>query len=165
VKYLVLLIFFTSNCQSQNNFTVIDNQLQWQKVYDAELTKDELKESIKKKTKFEDLYLNFASRVGPFKIECDFSMPIYMRDEFTYYVTIDHKAQKYRVTVTNIRLIPSTTISLFDVTTSESSASFSGYVVKNSGELKSNRLTKKVIDCIDKKFQIDFNFKKITSDW
>jgi hypothetical protein len=103
--------------------------------------------------------------VGPFKIECDFDMPIYMRDEFTYYVTIDHKAEKYRVTVTNIRLIPSTTISLFDVTTSESSISFSEYVVKKSGELKSNQLTEKVIDCIYKKFQIDFNFKKITSDW
>jgi len=165
MKYLFLFIFFSINAQSQDYFTVIDNELQWQKVYEVELSEDELRESIKKKVKFEDLYLDFASRVGPFNIECDFSTPIYMRDEFTYYISIEHKPEKYRITVINIRLIPSTTISIFDVRTSESDVSFSSYVVKKNGELKSNRLTKKVINCIDKKFQNDFNFKKITSDW
>ena len=121
---LSLTLLFTVSLSAQTNgFSVSDEgMLYWQRVYPIMLTHEELVEIITNDGKFVDIkdgdVITFYMKRTP----VDFKELGYSRMDISLYaaacdascfVTIQHKEDKYRVTVDNIILIENQTTRMF----------------------------------------------------
>ena len=100
--------------QDTFKFSCINNQLEWQKVYDKELTFEELTLFVKTNGHFENIEVLDECIIATIKnIEAEYktlgyselSVPMYVsRSFYSGKVVINWKPEKYRVTVKNIML-------------------------------------------------------------
>lgn len=88
-----------------------------------------------------------------------------MRDQIKFFSTIDFKDGRYRVTVSKIELVPSTSASLFGVETTNNPVPYEDYQVKKNGELRTGKMFRNSRKCLDKFFQEKFNLMKTSNDW
>ncbi|WP_282070909.1 hypothetical protein [Polaribacter atrinae] len=110
--YLPFLIGF--NLSSTDNFEIENSKLIWQKVYETELTNEQLKERIKSSGNFKNLELNkdrIIAEITNLSIDykgygsSEMSTPIYVaRNNLNSFVQIEFKENRYRVTIKNIKL-------------------------------------------------------------
>lgn len=108
----------TSLYAQSNNFDVSDGNLYWQKVYNVELSHDDLLNIIVNNGNFVDIndgdVITFRLVRGNLNVE-DYgykrmSVPMYVVNyDVSCFVTIQQKDDRYRVTVDNITLVRSIT--------------------------------------------------------
>lgn len=110
---LLFILLFTVVLNAQHDFKIESNDLYWQKVYESDLTKEDILTALKTSGKFENVESIGNSIVADIlKFPLDLggrsrmNFPIYMTtSNFIGKVTIDFKDGRYRVTVRNIQLL------------------------------------------------------------
>ena len=170
---LRLTVFITpliASGQVVNNFNVQDGTLIWQKIYETNLSTEDLNSYFSDSGLFGDLKSTDKAISGEIKlIDADFkgagykemTTPIYIsRSHFTGFLKIEFKDQKYRVTVKNIKMIQKYSDPLSEKGEIESIETFA---VNKKGELKYkfNKAPSKILDYT---FLNLFTVKKATDD-
>ena len=107
----ILLVF---NQSETNNFKIDNGKLVWQKVYETELTKNELIGELKSSGNFKNIEENENGILTEIEnLSLDFkgygssemSTPMYIaRNSVNSFVQIEFKEKRYRVTIKNIKL-------------------------------------------------------------
>ena len=102
------------NLSETDNFEIENGKLIWQKVYETELTNEQLKERIKNSGNFKNLELSengIIAEITNLSIDykgygsSEMSTPIYVaRNSLNSFVQIEFKENRYRVTIKNIKL-------------------------------------------------------------
>ncbi len=110
--YLPFIIGF--NQSDTDNFEIENGKLIWQKVYETELTNEQIIGEIKKSGNFKNIEISEDGVFAEFKnLSFDFkgfgssemSTPIYVaRNSANAFVQIEFKENRYRVTIKNIQL-------------------------------------------------------------
>ncbi|MDG1811408.1 MAG: hypothetical protein P8H13_05685 [Polaribacter sp.] len=110
--YLPILIGFSTS--ETDNFEIENGKLIWQKVYETELTKEQLTDKIKNSGNFKNVELNESGIIAEItNLTLDYkgyglsemSTPIYIaRNSVNSFVQIEFKESKYRVSIKNIKL-------------------------------------------------------------
>jgi hypothetical protein len=165
----VFLIFFSWTAKGQeHHFIIEDGKIAWQKVYDSQLSAEEIVKAMKETGNFTDISLDgdkITANVNEFVIDYEAVGAKLMRTSMyvTYYdylgfVAIDIKEGKYRVTFKNIAMNLNLVMNGL-----EKHPEFSEFSLKNgtfrSGFLKDTYLFEYTFD---KKFKIE---KKSGGDW
>ncbi|MBX2960629.1 MAG: hypothetical protein KF732_11825 [Flavobacteriales bacterium] len=114
----IFLITFSLNSYSQtdtSNFIIEESKVLWQKIYDTDLTKDELKTSIKESGLFTNIEINedkIQAELKQQKIDISktkysvMGIPVFVTlNDYKGLVIIELKEKKYRVTFKNIILV------------------------------------------------------------
>ncbi|MGM1056053.1 MAG: hypothetical protein ACQEWG_09225 [Bacteroidota bacterium] len=165
MRALFFFLLISAGAFGQQNFTTENNEVVWQKIYESELSKDDIKEIIEKDPVLTSVAENFIGVSVPVKLDCEQTQPIFMRDQIQYFTSIDFKEGRYRVTVSKIELLPSTTASLYGVETTNNPVPYNDYQVKKNGELRTGKMLQNSRECLNKYLQEKFNFKKSSDDW
>ncbi|MEJ6982394.1 hypothetical protein WG906_18155 [Pedobacter sp. P351] len=115
---LLFLTVFSFAQESVNNFTVKDNEIIWQKVYDTPLSFQALTDVIKSSGLINNIQVAENKISGELKpIDADFKAagysemltPMYVsRSHIAGFLNIDYKEGKYRVTLSKIELTQNT---------------------------------------------------------
>jgi hypothetical protein len=118
MKHLLIIFIsvFITNIQSDNeNFQVENGSLVWQKVYQTDLSQEELIKQIKTSGKFDEIKSfedNLSASISRNKLdfkelgESNSSVPIYIASsDISGFILFEFKEKKYRVTVKNIKLV------------------------------------------------------------
>ncbi|ADV50586.1 hypothetical protein Celal_3320 [Cellulophaga algicola DSM 14237] len=110
--YLPILIGFSTS--ETDNFEIENGKLIWQKVYETELTKEQLTDKIKNSGNFKNVELNESGIIAEItNLTLDFkgygssemSTPMYIaRNSVNSFVQIEFKESKYRVSIKHIKL-------------------------------------------------------------
>jgi len=105
--YLPILIGFSTS--ETDNFEIENGKLIWQKVYETELTKEQLTDKIKSSGNFKNVELNESGIIAEINnLTLDFkgygssemSTPMYIaRNSVNSFVQIEFKDSKYRVSI------------------------------------------------------------------
>jgi hypothetical protein len=158
---LIIAIAFTgltakAQVSQEGYFSVKENFIVWTKIYD---TVPDL-EAIKKNP-----LLEFTSEEGGM-IKKSRLIPLTQRrlDEISGSFMISQKDGRYKVEVTNVREIPSTTIEVLGVSTTNSDIPIEKYNLDKNGQLKEfflNHMSKPY----DILFSSFFDPKKKKEDW
>ncbi|WP_026934271.1 hypothetical protein [Christiangramia echinicola] len=162
--YLIFISLFLINSQNNNdNFSIDEGKLIWQKVYETELNQDELLNEIKASGNFQEIEsfgdkisANITRRELKFVEvgESNSTIPIYIAsNDITGFILFEFKDNKYRVTIKNIKLVKQYKDALSD---EGELTNIEDFALKNKdAELKKSFLKKpsKVID---------FTFSKLT---
>lgn len=103
-KLLLLLLFLPFTNYSQHNFTVKNNQLVWQKVYENPVKKNTFftqLANIKETNLLENTAIGISGTTDwyVFKIQ---KPPYWASFPISYFVNIEFKENKYRVTISNV---------------------------------------------------------------
>ena len=119
MKLILLLIYLPMvaigfNQSDTDNFAIENGKLVWQKVYETELTKEQLTQKIKSSGDFKNLEINESGIIGEIvNLTLDFkgfgssemSTPIYIaRNSVNSFVQFEFKENRYRVSIKNIKL-------------------------------------------------------------
>ena len=119
MKLILLLIYLPVvaigfNQSDTGNFAIENGKLVWQKVYETELTKEQLTQKIKSSGDFKNLEINKSGIIGEivnltldFKVfgSSEMSTPIYIaRNSANSFVQFEFKENSYRVSIKNIKL-------------------------------------------------------------
>jgi hypothetical protein len=117
ILILVFIAIFTNLTWGQeivNNFEIEDKEIVWRKVFETELTFNQLTEKLKETGLFEKIVLAEKKLTGDIKnIEADFKgagfsemgTPMYIaRSHYSAFAIIEFKEGKYRVTLKKIIL-------------------------------------------------------------
>ena len=112
--FLAMLSYTTWGQDVANNFEIEDKEIIWRKVFETELTFDQLIEKIKDSGLFEKMELGDNKVTGDIReINADFKgagfsemgTPMYVvRSHYNAFTTIEFKDGKYRVTLKKIIL-------------------------------------------------------------
>jgi hypothetical protein len=157
---LIAILFGVFTVNAQNNqegyFSIKDNLIVWTKIY--ETTPD--LEFMKKNP-----VLEFTSETTGL-INKSKPIPLTKRqlDEITANFRIDEKDGRYRVEVSNIRVIPSLTYSLYGVSTTMSDYPLETAGLNKKFEFNSNFLNH-IAKPYDNLFSGFFDPKKKNDDW
>jgi hypothetical protein len=88
-----------------------------------------------------------------------------MDGQFQYFSTIDFKEGRYRVQVNNIQIIPSMTLSIGGVRSSEAPVAYSDIMLRNDNTFRKNKLAQRSLECVDQYFLNKFAFISTENDW
>jgi hypothetical protein len=168
MKKFILIAFLIpifSISQEHQNFKNENNILTWEKVYESDLNSTEISEILTKDAVLNSLSEGFTGQSIPEKIKCEARQAIFMDGSFQYYASIEFKEGRYRVQVSSIELIPSITIALYGVRSSEGPEAYSGYILKNNGDWRTNTLAQNSIACLNQYFSNKFEFTSTEKDW
>lgn len=171
---ILLFIFITFNCVGQNtyNFSVNDKDLIWQKVFDTDLSYNELVTTIENTGHFTDLSFVDSKITGNTKeIILDYKSLGYTRANITAAITIykpiafvliEHKEGRYRVTLKNIEIVCQTNESIY---TAGERESVSEIAIKK-GEFRKSFL-KSTAEIYNYNFDKYFTFEaqKVDDNW
>lgn len=151
------LSFFIAKAQSQEGyFSIKDNLVVWTKIYDTIPDLVELKKNP---------MLEFTSETaGLIKKSKPIPLTKRLLDEITCNFRIDEKDGRYKVEVSNIRITPSYTISLYGVSSTESDYPLEDAGLNKKFEFNDNFLNH-LAKPYDKLFSSYFNPKEKKDDW
>ena len=159
---LLIIILCFGNMTSQN-FKAADGKITWQKVYDSELTQQQIGEIMTRDAQLAAAAANFRGRTEPVGLNCEGSIPIYMEALLDYFVTIEFKEGRYRVTASDLQLTPLNTISIYGVEDSGAPVALEKYQLRSrDGELRKNNLAMRSLECMDQYLSEKFEFKELT---
>ncbi len=161
MKKLFLIAFLApifGFSQENSNFKAENNSLTWEKVYESDLTSEEIKDLLNKDATLHNLAEGFTGQSSPEKIKCSPTTPIYMRDKVQFFAKIEFKEGRYRVQVSKLEFTPSVTIELGGVRTSESQVPIEDYQLKKNGDLRTGKMHNNSRACLDKYFSDKFAF-------
>lgn len=164
-KLFLLLWFSVTTLTAQENFTVDNDQISWQKVYETELSKQEIQEQLRQHPALSQIAENFSGTAKPTALNCEQSQAIYMRYPLQFFSNIEVKEGKYRVTVSRIEFIPEVSAEVFGIETNNNPEPWEDYAVKNSGEFRSNKMVQNSMNCIDLYLTELFKFNIQDTDW
>jgi hypothetical protein len=94
---------------SESNFKIVDNELIYQKIYFEKISLLDFQKSIIAKNSLENISIIDSTLFGSLKwfnlipIE-GLKFPIYMMEYLSGNVKVDFRSDKYRITISNIRL-------------------------------------------------------------
>jgi hypothetical protein len=103
---------------SESNFKIVDNELIWQKIYFDKISLLDFQKSIIAKNSLENISIIDSTLFGSLKwfnltpIE-GLKFPIYMMEYLSGNVKVDFRTDKYRITISNIRIKSMTGAGLF----------------------------------------------------
>ena len=161
LSLLLILLAFGKN--TAQNFNAADGAITWQKVYESDLSQDQIRDLLSKDAQLAAIAPNFSGRTEGVALNCDGSMPLYMEGLLTYFVTMDFKDGRYRVSISDLQLIPSQTISLYGVESSTAPVALEDYQLRRSdGEFRKNAMAKRIMECMDQYLAGKFEFKELT---
>lgn len=154
-------LFLLVNPSQTDNFSIENGQLIWQKIYNTELSKEQLIKEIRNSGQFKNISLyedNLTAEIFNLTIDHKKSdvLPtsnILAANSINSYVIIDLKDTKYRVTLKSIKLTPKTKQINFN---QEKFLDIETIALNKDNNAFSNKFLKK----ISKK--MDFTFQKMT---
>ena len=161
----IFFLLVSAGAFGQHNFITENNEIIWQGVYQSELSKEDIKDLIKKDPVLTTIAEDFVGVSVPVDLDCDQTQPIFMRNQIQFFTAIDFKEGKYRVTVSKIELLPSTTASLYGVETTNNPIPYEDYQVKKNGELRTGKMLQNSRECLNKYLQEKFSLKEPSDDW
>lgn len=154
---LVFILPFFANGQGQEGyFSIKDNFIVWTKIYESSLDLEEMKKNP---------ILEFTSETSGL-IKKSNPIPLTKRklDEITGSFRIDEKDGRYKVEVSNIRITPSLTYSIYGVSTT-----MSDYPVEDAGLNKKFEFNDNFLNHLarpyDNLFSSFFDSKEKKDDW
>lgn len=162
---ILCLVLFSISASAQDNFTIENNKIIWQQVYESELSDAEIKTLLKSNAILSEVSGDLTGTSRPEKISCAETTPIYMRDDLQYFTQIEVKEGRYRVTLSNFRFSPSVVVSLYNVETTNNTVAIEDYMQNNKNELRTGKMHTNSRDCLNRYFQEVFKFGKVYSDW
>lgn len=164
-KTLLLLLFIPFLSFSQKQLEIENGEIIWQKVYETNLTKEEIKSSIKANPILNPILDNLSGTANPVKMECEETIPIYLEGKIQFFVLIQLKENRYRVTISNINIIPHQTVGIWGVNSSENPQNIEDYQIRNNGEFRKNRMARNTRYCIEDYLTELFKINNISNDW
>ncbi len=115
IIFFCSIFFFSFNLTETDNFTIENGKVIWQKVYETDLTNENLIGRIKTSGQFENISENEESLTAKInQLSMDFkgygvsemSTPMYVsRSYVKTFVLIQFKEKRYRVTLKNIKFV------------------------------------------------------------
>lgn len=152
----ISFVFFANGQGQEGYFSIKDNFIVWTKIYD---TIPDL-EAMKKNP-----ILEFASETSG-SIKKSNPIPLTKRklDEITGSFRIDQKDGRYKVEVSNIRITPSYTISLYGISSTDSDYSLEEAGLNKKFEFNDNFLNH-LAKPYDNLFSSYFDPKEKKDDW
>ncbi len=165
MRTFILFIFISAGAFGQEHFNIENNQIVWQKVYETELNKEDITQLLKKDPELSSIAESLTGTSNPLKLDCEQTQPIFMQDQIQYFTAIDFKEGRYRVTIKKIELLPSNSVSLYGVETSNNPVPYEDFQVKKNGDLRTGKMLQNSRECLENYFQKKFNFKKSSDDW
>jgi hypothetical protein len=161
--FLCSTFIISFNLSETDNFLIENGQVLWQKVYESDLTKEQLIEQIKSSGQFENISENgenLSAEINQLSMDfkgygiSEMSTPIYVSRSYVQaFALIEFKEKRYRVTLKNIKFVQK----YEDALSREGETSdIELYALKKRNtEFKSNFLNKpsKIMD---------FTFQKVT---
>lgn len=106
--YLLLLVPILSFSQT-GALDLKDGNIYWQKIYETDLSKEEIRAIIKSNATLNPLFENFSGISNPARIKCkEEDLPNYMANPFQFFALVEFKNNRYRVTISDIKIIPRT---------------------------------------------------------
>ena len=109
----ILLLLFTSLTIAQGDFKIESNKLIWQKVFDLDISKDDFIKNLKLSGNFYDIEYDSFISTNIKEVPIDYKASGYKVANTPMYISssniigdviIEFKEEKYRVTVSNIKL-------------------------------------------------------------
>ena len=172
IIFLVLILMSLNNYSQENEHNFIlneDNTVLWQKVFLLEGTEIELKEKLIPFLKNQKFTTELEYSGSEFRGKST-TTNIKNSTDFTCFIIIELKENKYRVTIKDIIFEPINSGVNYGgiVSTSSKSYSFEYYVVNvEKNEFKNNKRTKDSLKSFDFDFDKFFTYKKPekSSDW
>lgn len=170
ILFFILLIT-TLNCLAQDNFKIDNNTIVWEKVFETTLTENEIFDYFESKMIFNEYKLINNQLTGimkPFKIDfkaAGFSAmqaPFYMQVyDYAPKFSIATKQGKYRIVLTDIKLINNGSNPAFSTTDSH----LDDFSLNKKGEWR--KMVLKSIFAVDQTFIEIFTIKNTTTnnDW
>jgi len=169
MKKIFLFLFITSGmyAQSPENFSIENSKVIWEHVYTSSLTSEEIKEILSKDAVLSPIAENFSGTTNSVDPNCQETQAIFMYGQLQFFTSIDFKEGKYRATVSGIQIIPSNTISLYGVESTNNPTAYEGFIIKNSKEeFRTNSMAQNSLNCLNTYFLSTFEFKKtLKEDW
>lgn len=165
MKKLLLFIFFPIAALCQEPLTINNGEITWQKIYETDLSKEELKNSIKSNATLNPIAENFSGTANAVSLDCQKTIPIYLEGKIQFFALIEYKEGRYRVSVSNINVIPNQTMELWGVRETEAGKPLEDYQVRNNGEFRKNNMATNTRECIENYFVDLFYFTKVSNDW
>lgn len=157
---LIVTLFIGFMVKAQNiqegYFSIKENKIIWTKIYESTLDIEEMKKNPT---------LDFTSEKAGL-IKTSKPIPVTKRklDEITGSFIIEEKDGRYKVEVSNVRIIPSLTYSLYGVSTT-----MSDYPLEDAGLNKrfefNNNFLNNIAKPYDNLFSGFFDPKKKNDDW
>lgn len=112
-KNVFILFFWISICTAQNNFTITDNYVQWQKIYETQASAQQIKKQLLQNNNIfhvEEMGNTFIVSVKDMLIDYEGAgrksgnTSIYVQGcRFSFISTIEIKENKYRITINQIQ--------------------------------------------------------------
>lgn len=170
---LLFLTVFSFAQELVNNFTVKDNEIIWQKVYDTPLSFQALTDVIKSSGLINNIQVAENKISGELKsIDADFKAsgysemltPMYIsRSHIVGFLNIDYKEGKYRITLSKIDLTQKYSDGLSQL---GEKSTLDSYSLKNSKTEFTNGFKKSPSIILNYTFDKKFHFKaEKKSDW
>lgn len=164
--YILFVVGFSLKAQDRGNFKVENGQIVWQKIYHTSLSEDQIKKAIQADPILNPMAADLSGTSNPVKVDCNKSLPIYMDGQVQYFGRIEVKEGRYRITVSNINIIPSMTISFMGARSGENPTPLETYQIRTRDQqLKNNSLATNTIGCLDAYFWKTFAFRLPEDDW
>lgn len=177
-NYLFFILLLSGSIYSQKqhykgvweHFNVDNSELIWQKVYESDLSAEEIKDIMYKNSILSPISDNLSGYSNPFfLINCEQHgiMPQYTTSEFTIYAEIEHKPGRFRVTVRQIKFVLTPDLATVYDKRLGTFINIEDYQVMPDGTLNPKKQAQKGLNCLNSTFTNLFSFKKssIKSDW
>lgn len=169
---LMLTIFsFGQKTEFLNYKLNDDGRLQWQKIYESELSIDELESYFKSIPFTAELDRNndkLMGRSNKTKISNEKGTSMMARQMFTVFVTIDAKEDKYRVTLQDLLFDPIET-SVYSGglgISSDVSGTWEDVSVRNKHhEIRMNDASKRFLTTLQNDLNKVFKIQEVKDDW
>lgn len=162
---LLLFIFFPIAVFSQETLNIEDGEITWKKVYETNLSEGEIKTSLRANSTLNPISDNFSGTSNLVSLKCEETIPIYLEGKIQFFVLIEFKENRYRVSVSDINVIPDETTEVFGVRSTEDGKALEDYQIRNNGEFRKNNMASNTRNCIENYFLDLFKFTEVSSNW
>lgn len=161
MRTIIFFLFISVGAFGQQNFKYENNQVVWEKVFDTELTQEEIKGIMKNDPWLSAIADDFEGDTGRFHVSCDQKI-----SGVQFYTTIDFKDKRYRVKINHIQFAPSRPDILFGEVPFDTIVPFEPSQVNHrKGELLNNKVAENSRECLNTFFQKKFSFKNPLDQW
>ncbi len=162
MKWIIIALFFTtSSVISQENFSVKNNYITWEKEFPSLLSEEEIYTHLQNHPALRNLAGKLSGRSGLITKNCDTKgTAIFLRNNFHGYVTISISLNSYAVKIDDISFQTNLIVDLGAVETSDQDTKIEQYLLRKSDKtLRSNKQAKKDLECIDQTLTSLFQFQ------
>ena len=164
-KFTFILLFITYSITAQHNFTIVNNSLQWQVIFNKD-TNTNIVDYFKKNPFTSALTFteNISGISNWHQLQNKKGLPIFAYQDFKAFITIEEKEDKYRVTVTNI-IFKGVEIS-FGGVTNKSEDHLEALALKNDFTIRPSKPTQNTLNALNTFFTDTFTVNVTpTTNW